>query len=139
MAGSPQNEVVIGRVGWDYLRVAVSNRWSSNWFDADVEIHCGAWSGKYTATFENGELRGFAAELRKLYQTLSGRISFQQKSEKFLTVTCEGDGRGHISLSGVAEQNGPEGPRLFFGLRLDQTELPQIAEALETIDPPPPG
>jgi len=45
---------------------------NSNWFDADVEIRCGVWHGQYTAQFENGELRSFAAELRKLVNELSG-------------------------------------------------------------------
>jgi hypothetical protein len=128
-------ELQIGRVGWDYLRIEVSDRWSTNWFDADVEIKCGAWSGKYTATFENGELRSFAAEIRRLYVDLSGTASLQQVGEPYLSITCKGDGRGHIWLNGVAEERPYQGPKLIFQFTLEQTELPQIADALEALDP----
>jgi len=70
--GNSTPEVLIGRDGWDYLRISISDRGNSNWFDADVEIRCGVWHGQYTAQFESGELRSFAAELRKLVNELSG-------------------------------------------------------------------
>jgi len=130
----------MGKIGCDYLRIAVSNRWSSNWFNADVEIQAGAWSGKYTATFENGELRSFASGIRKLYRELSGSVSLAQKREKYLAMTCKGDGRGHICLSGFAQQSGgPLGPKVFFDFNVDQTELPQVAAALEAINPQSPN
>jgi hypothetical protein len=128
-------EVLIGRVGWDHLRIAVPDRGSSNWFNADVEIHCGAWHGQYTAYFENGELRSFAAQLRNLYRDLSGSAVFQQRLEAYLTITCKGDGRGHILLSGIAQERPNQGPTLSFQLDLEQTQVPQIADALDAVDP----
>jgi hypothetical protein len=127
-------ELVIGRIDQDHLRITISNRWSTNWFDANVEIKCGAWSGNYTATFENGELRSFASDIRRLYQDLSATVTFQQ-SEPYLSISCKGDGRGHIWLTGVAEERPHQGPKLVFQFGLEQTELPQIANSLDALDP----
>jgi hypothetical protein len=128
-------ELLIGRIGWDHLRITLSDRWSTNWFNADVEIKCEAWAGKYTATFESGELRSFASEIRTLYQELSGTAALQQTGQQYLSITCKGDGRGHIWLDGVAKERAYDGPSLTFQFSLEQTELPSIADALEALDP----
>jgi hypothetical protein len=127
-------ELLIGRAGWNHLRIAISDRCHSNWFNADVQIRCGGLSAKYTATFESGELRSFAAEIRRLYRELSGSACLKQKGPSYLAVTCKGDGRGHIWLTGVAEERPQQGPKLVFELSLEQTDLPLIADTLEAMD-----
>ena len=127
-------EVVIGRIGWDYLRLEVMHRRNPPFFDAEVEIHCKPWSGKFVATFFVGELRELARQIRELYGDLRGPIQFEQKYERFLTLELKGNGRGTIRLTGTAAAQ-PYETKLMFELGLEQTELPAIASALEAMDP----
>jgi hypothetical protein len=128
------NEVVIGSNDGDHLRITVVDRSNRPFFDAEVEIHCRPWSGKFAATFLIGELNGFASQIRELYRELRGPIRFEQRHERFLTLEFKGDGHGHIGLKGIAAAR-PYEAKLMFELGLEQTELPGIASALEAIDP----
>jgi hypothetical protein len=128
-------EVIIGRAGWDYLRITVPTP-GPHFFNGDVEIQCHAWRGKFEAGFRRGELRGFAQQLRKLYEQLSGTARLQQH-EPYLDITCTGDGRGHIVFHAIAQEAPNTGVQLHFKIGLDQTQLPAIIDALDAIDPPP--
>ena len=133
---SDVNEVVIGRFGWDFLRITLLDRRNPPFFDAEVEVHCRPWAGKFVATFFIGELHEFAGQIRELYRDLHGPIRFEQKHERFLTLELKGDGRGHVWLSGIAGDHQHQlGTRLVFEFGLEQTQLPGIAAALEAMDP----
>lgn len=129
-------EIVIGRIGWDYLRIRALGRSYPPFFDAEVEVQCRPWSGKFVATFLNGELSEFAGRIRELYRDLRGPVRFEQKYERFLTFELKGDGRGHIWLSGIAAAGQHQlGTKLVFEFGLEQTELPALASSLEAMDP----
>jgi len=130
-------ELLIGRLGWDHLRISTAADCLRTYeFKPDVEIRCGVWRGKYEATFECGELRSFASELRDFGRNLSGSVSFETSIEQALAMTFKGDGRGHVWLEGVAQERSYNGPKLIFQFNMDQTALPEIINALEALDPP---
>jgi hypothetical protein len=81
-----------------------------------------------------GELGRFGGEVEQLYRDLRGKAVLRPM-EPFLEMTLEGDGRGHISVTGTARHELGAGSHLAFEFELDQTQLPSIARALIGADP----
>jgi hypothetical protein len=104
------------------------------WFHANVSVQSAVWSGKLRAEFRAGELRQYGLEIERLYEELKGRAELRP-IEPFLEMNFEGDGRGHILVSGTACDRVGAGTRLEFEFELDQTQLPSIAKALIQADP----
>jgi hypothetical protein len=109
-------------------------RHPEDWLSAEVEIRCGVWNGRLTANFLSGELNSFGTEVRQLHDELSGCAKLEPV-EPFVSLQLSGDGRGHITLDGVAQDPLFTGTRLAFRFELDQTQLPAIADALIKADP----
>jgi len=118
----------------DELVIQVLGHDPEDWLSAEVEIRCGVWSGRFTASFLSGELSSFGSEVRQLHGELSGCAELRP-AEPFLTLRLSGDGRGHITLDGVAQNPLSTGTRLVFRFELDQTQLLAIADALTAADP----
>jgi hypothetical protein len=78
-------------------------------------------------------LRQFAAEIDRLYRDLEG-IAELVPMEPYLELKLRGNGRGLITVDGKA-QDVSQHSRLFFGLQLDQTDLPAISASLTAADP----
>jgi hypothetical protein len=127
--------IVIGQSTSDHViieRVSAPN--SERWFHASVSIRSAVWSGNLRAEFMAGELNRFGLEIERLYEELRGTAELRP-IEPFLEMTFEGDGRGHILVSGTACNRLGSETRLVFEFELDQTQLPKIAKALVGADP----
>jgi hypothetical protein len=127
--------IVIGQSTSDHVaieRISAPN--VEGWFHASVSVQSAVWSGKLRAEFSAGELRQFGMEIERLYKELNGRAELRPM-ESFLEMIFEGDGLGHIQVSGTACDRLGSGTRLEFEFEMDQTQLPSIARALLQADP----
>jgi hypothetical protein len=131
---SANSEVLIsGQTGERVTIRRVTAIGSEGWFDAEVEVRCDGWHGKFRASFMQGELSHFAQELRILYEQLNGK-AILAPMEPNLELSFTGDGKGHVEVEGTARNNFHTGTELSFRLDLDQTCLPAIAKALADAD-----
>lgn len=55
--------------------------------------------------------------------------------EPNITLTLTGDGKGHITVEGVARNNFASATELVFDFTIDQTYLKDIADCLYAVDP----
>lgn len=130
-----REEIVIGNKGADYVSlVAVKGRDIEGWSGATIEVHCDGWAGSMKGCFQAGELAGFAEEIRGLHRKLSG-IAKLKPLEPNITLTLTGDGKGHITVEGFAQNNFASGTELTFRFMIDQTYLKGIADSLSRADP----
>jgi len=129
-----KREVQIGNQNGDHVslkRVTVTG--PEKWFDAEVEVQCDGWRGKIRASFMEGELTRFAEEIRNLHKNLTGEPVLDP-IEPHLTLSLVGDGIGHLSVKGKAQNHLGSGTEISFRLDIDQTYLPGIADALSDAD-----
>ena len=98
----------------------------------DIRVRAGGFRGKAAATIITSELTKFLAELRQLFETLSGSAEYATM-EGQLNLRLAGDGKGHVELRGeVADQPGI-GNRLHFALQFDQSQLGSSIRELEKV------
>jgi hypothetical protein len=115
-----------------YERPASGEYWDDNWLRVGIRVQAGGFRGKVAATIITSELTKFLAELRPLFETLSGSAEFATM-EGQLGLKLAGDGKGHIDLRGeVADQPGV-GNRLHFTLQFDQSQLGASIRELERV------
>jgi hypothetical protein len=129
--------ILIGHEGSERENILIhvcSETKGEGWYDASVQVRCGVWTGAFGAEFRAGELRTFANELEDLYRSLSGCARLNP-IEPYLSLTFVGDGKGHITVAGKAQQEFDLDTYLTFRLALDQTDLPAIVRALRVADP----
>ena len=126
---SSEIEIVIGNKGADY--VSIRPRRSSR---VEIEVSCDGWSGRTLGWFFKGEFSGFAEEIRRLHRALRGTAQLKPiEPNIFLTLT--GDGKGHVKVTGVAQNHFEQTTKLTFEFSIDQTYLSAIADALTAADP----
>jgi hypothetical protein len=82
--------------------------------------------------FGRYELEPFIRDLELLNQSLKGRAKFKPDCEDS-SIQLEGDGLGHIKVSGTLIQGGPDTQRLEFEFRTDQTCLAPFIRDLKTL------
>jgi hypothetical protein len=128
-------EIVIGSKGAEHVSLEISNRSYEDWHSASIGIRCDGWQGNVRGHFRKGELSRFAQEVRQLHRDLSGTARLNPL-EPNVTLTLTGDGKGHITVTGVARDNFARKVFLDFQFSIDQTYLPAIADSLSDADPP---
>jgi len=96
--------------------------WDGNWLVCSIVIEAGGFRGCFNVTLRTDELDSFYGELKTLYDSLVGEATFNAMEEQ-LHLRLRGDGRGHISVEGVARDGAGTGNELRFALELDQTHL----------------
>lgn len=127
--------VLVGSAAGDHVSITAAGRWDfEGWLNAEIEVHCDGWRGRFSASFTKGELRRFAQEIRDLGGNLSGTAKLEPL-EPNLVLAFTGNGRGHIIVKGVAQNHFETLTRLTFQFEIDQTFLEIIAEGLLLIDP----
>lgn len=117
---SERERIEVDVTGYESL-VAGAN-WFDNWLAMQVSVQAGAFHGSVSASFIADELVRFLAQLRPLYDTLSGTAEFATM-ERQLIVRLVGDGTGHIELRGEVADSAGACNRLHFILVFDQTQL----------------
>jgi hypothetical protein len=124
---------IVGANGDRIVIRRTSPNLQDGWFDTDLEIHCDGWRGQFKACFMHGELGDFARELRILHEKLAGKVALVPV-EPNLEITFTGDGKGRISVDGIARNHFHTGTRLSFHFDIDQTFLPGLIRGLEEIE-----
>ena len=107
--------------------------WDGNWLTSPVTLTVGAFTAKISAGLRAEELVGFRHGLDVLYESLQGEAVLDSL-EDWLHLRAVGDGYGHVKIAGEVTDSPGTGNRLAFELRLDQTFLPAIIDALRTIE-----
>lgn len=131
------NEVVIGDKGGEHVSFYIATaRDGEGWFGASVTVQCGGWRGRISTSFFENELDRFVEEIRELHCHLTGK-AILNPVEGHIKLTFEGDGKGHITINGEAQQNLAGSTRLTFDFEIDQTYLPQIVNAFTSAIPKP--
>ena len=103
-----------------------------NWLVARVAVAAGAWSGECRASLRSEEFAALLAGVRELERTLRGEAAFAPL-EPWLTLRLEGDGLGHVTVSGRADDDVAIGNKLHFHFELDQTYLGPLIKDLEAV------
>ena len=115
-----------------YERLPVGEYYDDNWLTAKISVLAGGFRGNVKAAILTGELIEFLAQIRVLYQGLSGTAEFTTL-EGQLHLRLLGDGTGHVELAGeVADQPGI-GNQLRFKLQFDQSQLGASVRELEKV------
>ena len=103
-----------------------------NWLVARIGLDVGSFQGGYEASIRSVELEGFLHHVRRLHQDLRGEAKFTTMEEQ-LRLHLTADGRGHVSVSGTAQDAAGTGNRLEFHLEVDQTHLTPLVTQLERV------
>ena len=103
-----------------------------NWITCDVHVAAGGFSGSFQADLRSEEFKAFLGEMESLAQTLEGTATLTTM-EGQIALSLTGDGEGHARVQGEAVDEAGSGNRLHFEFEIDQTSLPQICKALETV------
>jgi len=128
-------EIVIGNAGSDNVSLYIMRRWpDGSGSGAKIKVQCDGWTGTIDGDFHKGELHRFAQEVRALCHDLSGTARLDPL-EPNLALTPTGDGKGHITVQGVARNYFETGTQLMFRFTIDQTYLKGIGESLSEADP----
>ncbi len=78
------------------------------------------------------ELAKFAADLIRIYETLSGEARIEEPYGAHMYLSFMGDGRGHIGVKGCLQKGSPVGnfQSLAFENEMDQTDLKSFSHEL---------
>ena len=126
--------ITIGHISSGLVSIDISVADPDGFLMGAVTVDVTPWRGGVKGSFLRGELRRFASEIEKLYENLVGPAEFSPM-EGFIELKFMGDGRGHITVTGIARDDWVGQNYLAFEIGLDQTELPDIATALRAADP----
>lgn len=132
--------ITFGKLKHEHLRIEVvsyerppsGDHFDDNWLVVEISVSAGTFSGRTSASFLTFELVGFSEQLHTLYETLSGEAEFSTL-EGQLQLKLNGDGRGHLALSGELAETSGQGSRLFFNRAIDQTQLHASLRELDAV------
>ena len=130
MIASQSIELVVGHD--HFFRISEVQRFAdASGFVGRISLRSGAFA-LHGHKFYFDELGVFLAEVRRLYDTLSGRAELRaawERNHLALAVTP----LGHVSVSGHFEFFDGESQRLEFGFATDQTFLPPFIQSLASV------
>ncbi len=116
----------------DYERVPVGEYHDDNWLKVQIRIWAGGFRGEVGASIVTDELVAFLAQLRPLYDNLSGTAEFVTL-EGHLHLSLTSNSRGHIDLVGEVVDQPNTRNRLHFTLAFDQSHLRTSTHELESV------
>lgn len=123
------NEVLIGDRDGEHISFCIATtRDGEGWFGSSVVVACDGWRGRIHTSFYEDELSRFVEQIRQLHNDLAGS-AILDPIEGHIKLTFDGDGKGHISVNGVAHQTLARPTRLTFEFGIDQTYLLPIVNA----------
>ena len=129
--GSQEQERVMV-TALSYERPASGEFYDDNWLLCEVQVHAGAFHGKFHANFLTSEFADLSIELGRLHRELRGEVSFEPMEEKLvLNFSC--DNLGHIHVTGSARDEAGIGHKLSFSMSFDQTYLAKSLEDLGAV------
>jgi hypothetical protein len=103
-----------------------------DWIQAYVEISVGGFHGKADLTLTLTDIKKFKEEIDIVYDELVG-VAELDTIEDQIKIKMEGDGLGHIKLTGYLKDNVSFGNKLSFEINFDQTFLRGSISGLNTV------
>jgi hypothetical protein len=104
--------------------------WDGNWLPCNIAVVVQGFRGSVNASLRREEFALFLDRLRALAIDLRGEAVFDTM-EGCLSLKLRGDGRGHISATGVVMSSPGAGNRLHFALpEHDQSMLAALIKQL---------
>jgi hypothetical protein len=135
-------QLVVGRPSGDYLTVSVLGRahpgtddyWDGNWLFSPITASLGSFTAQLYAQLRVDELQAFRHGLQRIDRDLQGEATLTSIEHWVsLTVACQSNGT--LALTGELDDVLGPGNLLRFAMDdLDQTDLPNMISALETIE-----
>lgn len=134
-------EVSIRGEGADHLTITLFDRsdpvandyWDGNWISATVNLVAGGLCGTISCFLRTEELAAFHEQLAQLQLLLHGTASFTTMEQQ-LYIQLTGNGRGHMTVRCVIQDQPGVGNRLDCTLNTDQSftreTLRQLAVAV---------
>ncbi len=130
---------MIYRIEKDDFRMDLElNKWCDNEpgneyisCDLTLQVACDGFCGHTTIDFTTEDFQIFLDELQNLKETLTGKVELKEPYCEDTFLKFEGDGRGHIHISGCITNMGRDWTQeLNFENEIDQTCLPmqQVCE-----------
>ncbi len=124
-------EIIIGSKGSDYVSLKIiSGPDREGWYQAEIEVRCDGFSNTIRGQFWEDTLADFAKQVRELQANLIGP-AILNPLEPNIELTLKGDGKGHINVTGVAQNHFERRTRLHFEFNIDQTYLKSIADDID--------
>jgi hypothetical protein len=130
IGGSERERIEVIVLG--YERPPSGEYYDDNWLNVQVCVSAGGFTGRFGASFQTAELIDFRNQLSSLYDTLKGEANFETM-ETQLALVVKGDGRGGMSLKGVASDQSGIGNCLEFNFDLDQTHVGKALRELNQV------
>lgn len=133
LGAGPQEAVTVSVIGYAYD--PTGETYGDNWLRCEIEMHAGAFSGRFPANLLSHELLDLLRGLGGLHETLRGEYAFEaMEGQLAFKATC--GSLGHLAIEGRAKDDPAFGHTLTFGFSLDQTYLAQtlrqLAEVMRT-------
>jgi hypothetical protein len=137
-------EVIVGSDGGSFLKITLIGRshpgtsdyWDGNWIRAAVEVKAGGFRVSVDGDLRADELAQFLDQLTRLQESLQGTAEFETM-EGWLSIRVIGDGRGHMEVRCVIQDEPGIGNTLNCTLASDQTftrtTLNQLAAAVQAL------
>lgn len=117
----------------EYLRLSIPADFDpEGWASVQVEVVVQCFRGLIQAYLERPDLERFAQAVVALHASLSGKAELSPIEGQF-SVALVGNGRGAVSVSGLALANASYGSKLQYEFELDQTFLPPVITELQTL------
>lgn len=106
--------------------------WDRRWLQSEITIVATPFSGKYSCELMVTDFISFQKELKDINENLNGFANFSTLEDQ-LELKIKGDGIGHFSIEGQANNGSVPRTALQFELTFDQTQLPDLIRQLERI------
>jgi hypothetical protein len=125
--------ILFGVRGSDHVLIELKPRAVSGWFQAEIFVRCGPWSGHCAGRFLAGELHKFGQGVNEIYANLRC-TALLRPMEPYLVMNLNADGHGHVQVSGLARHELESKLKLEFDFVMDQEDLEPIGRALLAAD-----
>jgi hypothetical protein len=97
----------------------------------NLDVQSSPFQAQIKFFFDNPSLLKFIDQLKNLENSLSGKARLGNMYEDPY-IQFEGNGRGHVTVSGKLQVSGDHSQQLEFEFRTDQTALGPFIHELET-------
>ena len=104
-----------------------------DWVPCTLDIAAGAWRGTIDVSLVSRDFAPFRTQLQSLYDTLDGSARFDT-TERQIELECTANNLGHITVSGIIDDQICDGNRLTFSFSLDQSYFPAVISQLRAIE-----
>jgi len=121
--------VVIGSPVGENITIVPANVTDDGWMQAKVTICVECFTAEIYPHLQLNDVHAFSAQLKSLNSNRLGSAKLTPLEDQF-SVCLEGDGKGHIEVTGHAFKEASYGSCLKFEFTIDQTFLAAIIHSI---------